>query len=67
VTWYAAGKRQMKSFPTYAGQGGANKFAEALVKELAKKSQAVMLTPASCPDRPIFKTPSSGSYERPPR
>ena len=28
VTWYAAGKRQMKSFPTYAGTGGAKEFAE---------------------------------------
>ena len=50
VTWYAAGRRQMKSFSTYAGQGGAKEFAEALVKELAKNSQAVMLTPAQASD-----------------
>ena len=50
VTWYAAGKRQMKSFPTYAGQGGAHKFAEELVKELANNSQAVMLAPAQASD-----------------
>ena len=41
--WYAAGKRQIKSFPTYAGQGGAHKFAEELVRELANNSHAVML------------------------
>jgi len=50
VTWYAAGKRQMKSFPTYAGQGGAKEFSDALVKELARNSQAVMLTPAQATD-----------------
>jgi len=50
VTWYGAGRRQMKSFPTYAGQGGAKAFTEALVKELAKNSQAVMLTPAQASD-----------------
>ena len=50
LTWYAANKRQMKSFPTYAGPGGAKEFAEALVKELAKNSQAVMLTPAQASD-----------------
>ncbi len=50
VTWYAAGKRQMKSFPTYAGKGGAKEYAEALVPELAKQSQAVMLTPAQATD-----------------
>ncbi len=50
VTWYAAGKRQMKSFPTYAGAGGAREYAEALVKELAKQSQAIMLTPGQASD-----------------
>ena len=50
VTWYAAGKRQMKSFPTYAGQGGAKEFCEALVRELAKNSQAVMLASAQASD-----------------
>jgi integrase len=50
VTWYAAGKRQMKSFPTYSGKGGAKEFAEALVRELAKQSQAVMLTPGQATD-----------------
>jgi len=50
TTWYAAGKRQMKSFPTYAGKGGAKEFAEALVKELANNSQAVMLAPAQASD-----------------
>ncbi len=50
VTWYAAGKRQMKSFPTYAGEGGAKEFAEGKVKELAANSQAAMLTPSQATD-----------------
>jgi integrase len=50
VTWYAAGKRQMKSFPTFAGRGGAKEFAEAQVRELAANSQAVMLTPSQATD-----------------
>jgi hypothetical protein len=50
VTWYAAGKRQMKSFPTYAGKGGAKEFAEAQVEELANNSQAIMLAPAQASD-----------------
>jgi hypothetical protein len=40
------GQRQMKSFPTCAGQRGAKEFAEALVKELANNSPAVMLSDA---------------------
>ncbi len=44
VAWHAAGRRLMKSFPTYSGPGGAREFAEAQVKELAKHSQAIMLT-----------------------
>jgi len=50
VTWYASETRQMKYFPTYAGKGGAKEFSEALVKELANNSQAVMLTPAQASD-----------------
>jgi integrase len=50
VTWYAGGKRQMKSFPTYAGKDGAKEFAESKVKELANNSQAAMLTPAQATD-----------------
>lgn len=50
VTWYAAGKRQMKSFATYAGQDGAREYAEAKVKELATNSQAAILTPAQATD-----------------
>lgn len=50
VTWYAAGRRQMKSFPTYAGQGGAKHFAETLVKELVTNSQVAMLTPPQATD-----------------
>ena len=50
VSWYAAGRRHMKSFPNYSGKGGAKEFAETLVKELARNSQAVMLTPAQATD-----------------
>jgi hypothetical protein len=50
VTWYAASKRQMKSFPTYAGYGGAKEFAETKVKELANNSQAALLAPAQATD-----------------
>ncbi len=50
VVWRAAGQRQMKSLPTYSGKGGAKEFAEALVKELAAQSQAVMLTPGQATD-----------------
>ena len=50
VTWYAAGKRQMKSFPTYAGQDGAREYADAKVKELANNSQVALLTPAQATD-----------------
>jgi hypothetical protein len=45
VAWHAAGKRQMKSFPTYAGKGGAKEYADSLVVELAKGSQVALLTP----------------------
>jgi hypothetical protein len=55
VTWYAAGQRQMKSFPTYAGPGGAKEYAEALVVELAKNSQAVTLQPAQATGALAFK------------
>ena len=40
----------MKSCPTYSGQGGAKEYAEAKVKELAKQSQAIMLTPGQAND-----------------
>jgi hypothetical protein len=50
VTWYAAGKRQMKSLPSYSGQGGAKEFAEGKVKELASNSQAAMLSPSQATD-----------------
>ena len=50
VTWYAGGARQMKSFANYSGKGGAKEFAEALVKNLARQSPAVMLTPPQATD-----------------
>ena len=50
LTWYVSGRRMMKSFPTYSGPGGAKEYADALVKELAKQSQVVMLTPAQAND-----------------
>jgi len=39
-------QRQMKSFATYAGDTGAKKFANGLVKELAGQSSVALLTPA---------------------
>lgn len=36
VAWSVAGKRMMKSFPTYNGKGGALEYAEDLVPELYK-------------------------------
>jgi integrase len=50
VSWYAAGKRQMKSFPTYTGQDGAKEFAERKVRELANNSQVALLTPLQATD-----------------
>jgi len=38
------GRSADEILPTYAGSGGAKQYAEELVKELAKKSQAIMLT-----------------------
>ena len=49
VTWHSLGARQMKSFPRFAGQGGAREFAERLVKELAQGSH-VPLTPREAQD-----------------
>jgi integrase len=40
----------MKSFPTYSGKGGALEYAEDLVKDLAKGSQATLLTPGQAND-----------------
>lgn len=50
VVWRAAGQRQMKSLPSYAGPGGAKEYAEALVKQLAAQSQAIMLTSPQATD-----------------
>ena len=50
VSWYAAGKRQMKSLPIYTGPGGAKEFAERKVKELASNSQAAMLSSPQASD-----------------
>ena len=44
VAWTAAGRRQMKSFKTYSGKGGALEFAEGLVSGLAGGSQITALT-----------------------
>ena len=40
----------MKSLPNYSGPGGAKEFAEGLIKELAKQSQVIMLTPVQAND-----------------
>ena len=50
VAWKAAGKRQMKSFPNYSGDEGAKKYADNLVKQLAKQSSVALLTPAQADD-----------------
>jgi len=50
VAWAVAGKRMMKSFPTYSGKGGALEYAEDLVKDLAIGSQATLLTPGQAND-----------------
>jgi len=50
VVWDAKGKRQMKSLPNYSGAGGAKEFADELVKELAKQTQVIMLTPGQAND-----------------
>jgi integrase len=50
VSWMAAGKRQMKSFTTYAGDEGAKKFADELVKNLAKQSSVSLLTAIQADD-----------------
>ena len=65
VTWYAAGKRQMKSFPTFAGSGGAKAFAETLVKELAKNSQALLLSPSQESDA-LAAIERLGTFYQPP-
>lgn len=50
VTWHAAGQRQMKSFPTYSGPGGAKEYAEKLAENLYKNSPAALLKPAHAND-----------------
>jgi len=50
VAWKAAGKRQMKSFRTYSGGQGAKKFADDLVKDLAKQTPVAFLTAAQADD-----------------
>jgi len=46
VAWQATGRRVMKSFPRFAGEGGARRFAEALAKDIANGSQVAALTSA---------------------
>src|ERR1035441_8001070 len=50
VAWAVAGKRMMKSFPTYSGKGGALEYADELVKDLAAGSQVTALTPGQARD-----------------
>ena len=50
VAWQAGGKRLMKSFATYSGDGGAKKFADDLVPSLARGSQATLLSPKQAQD-----------------
>ncbi len=41
VVWKAAGSRQMKSFRTYSGKGGAKEYAESWVKKLADSDSKI--------------------------
>jgi len=50
VAWRAAGKRMMKAFPRFAGNGGAKEFAEGMVKEITNGSQVPLLTPKQAQD-----------------
>ena len=50
VAWSVNGKRMMKSFRTYGGEGGALEYAEGLVGDLAKGSQVTALTPGQAGD-----------------
>ena len=50
VAWRVAGKRMMKSFPTYGGKEGAKQYADGLVKDLAKGSTVTALTPGQARD-----------------
>ena len=50
VAWQAQGKRLMKAFPRLGGEDGANQFADSLVKNLAKGSQAANLTSGQAAD-----------------
>lgn len=50
VAWQAQGKRLMKAFPRFGGEDGANQFADSLVKNLAKGSQAANLTSGQAAD-----------------
>ena len=50
--WAAAGKRQMKSFPTYSK---AKRYGDDLVKPLAKKSPTDRLPPGQASDAEQLK------------
>ena len=47
VSWTAGGKRMMKAFPLY---GEANRYAERMKQEMAKGSQATLLTAGQAQD-----------------
>lgn len=50
VAWPAAGRRQMRSFPRFAGIGGARESAENLTAELTQGSQVPFLSPKQAQD-----------------
>lgn len=50
VAYTVDGKRMMKSFARYAGEGGAKEWAEEKVKELSKGSKAAALTARQADD-----------------
>lgn len=44
VAWQVNGKRRIKAFDRFGGADGANQYAETVMKDLAKGSQATALT-----------------------
>ncbi|MCX6925949.1 MAG: hypothetical protein NT154_22495, partial [Verrucomicrobia bacterium] len=63
VAWLVGGQRRMKAFPTYSGKGGALEYAEDLVKELEKGSQATLLTAGQARDALAAYEVLQGYYE----
>jgi integrase len=63
VAWTIAGKRMMKSFRTYNGEGGALEFGEKRKTEIAKNSEAARLTSKQAGDAVAALGVLQGFYE----